>query len=427
MKKLLLGILLLFAGTAALAQRTGVREEVLSDWNKSSGLDCVYHMSGQSATAAPRGYEPVYIGHYGRHGSRYAYTEKAYTVLLEMLTEARKQDNLTPFGTALLERALPFWENVRYRVGDLTPLGWEQHQYIAATMVKSFPTVFGKGSRVDACSSPAVRSIISMASCCAALSRLAPKAEIYAHQGILDIQATRPMLKQNPFRYKGPELVFPYAESSEAFFLRRFPEHQNVLSRLFKDPSAALGSLSAWNAFFNIYMFVAGMNSLPEEYKIDVQGVFTPEEFAAMWEADNYERFREYFFYTTANSAIVDDIIEKADSTLAAGGRGAHLRFGHDHVLMSLLLVLDLDGFATVPAKNDDLVYWFQTFRSPKAGNLQFVFYQPRKGRKGETLVKVLLNGEEARLGGLAPVSGPYYSWEAAKAYLKERIALFVN
>lgn len=427
MKKTLVILLALLLGVSLGAQRTGVREEVRADWIKSSGLDCVNDWSPKAATPAPKGYEPVYISHYGRHGSRYAYTEKAYSVLRDMLLDGRAQDNLTPYGEDLLARFEPFWEAVRYRVGDLTEIGWDQHQVIARTMVSSFPSVFVKGCTVDACASPSVRSIISMSSCCAALSRLVPKARIYEHQGLMDVQATRPNTGTNPFRYQGPKEAFPFPESSEEFFLRRFPGYRDVLARLFRDPDAGLGGRNAYDVFFNLYMFVGGMNSLPENIRMDVDGFFTVEEYATLWEIDNYERYREYRPYRTACCSIVDDMVEKAEGALAEGRRGAHLRYGHDHVLMSLEMIMDLDDFDHVPEKADELVYWFQTFRSPMAANIQLVFYTPKRHRKGDTLVKVLLNGEEARFGKLAAFSGPYYRWEDVKAYLAERTDRFVT
>ena len=424
-RRLITAVLLLWSVTA-FAQRTGVREEVLSDWNKCSGLDCVYDMSPKAATPAPRGYEAVYISHYGRHGSRYAYTAKAYTILLEMLRSGAAADNLTPYGQTLLDELEPFWKEAEYRVGDLTPLGWMQHQYIARTMIESFPKAFGKGSFVDGCSSASVRSIISMASEAAAFSRYAPKSFVYVHQGMTDIQATRPNLGRNPFLYKGPETVFPYSETAEAFFLRRFPQYDEVLGRLFKDPAAGLGGRNPYEVFFNLYMFVGGMNSLPEEVRLDVRGIFTPEEYALLWETDNYQRFWEYIKYRTPCSSIVDDIIAKADLRLFAGSRGADLRFGHDHVVMALLLIMDIEDFGKFPADPDDLVYWFQTFRSPMGANLQLVFYTSK--RKGsDILVKLLLNGEEARFGSLPTVTGPYYSWSDLKAYLNARTAQFVS
>ena len=403
-----------------------VREQLLQDPLKASGLDNVYSMEPKAATPVPKGYEPVYVSHYGRHGSRYAYTSKAYTVPMEMLKAGRKADNLTPYGEKLLTQLTAFWVDGQYKVGDLTPLGWQQHQYIAKTMAESFPTAFGKGSRVDACSSASVRAIISMSSCVSGLSRFAPKAEVYAHQGALDVQATRPNTGKNPLRYKGPDTFFPFPESQEEFFYRRFPGYMDVLARLFKDPAAGLGSRNPYDVFFNLYMFVGGMNSIPEEERMDVAGIFTPEEYVTLWECDNYERYREYVHYRTACCSIVDDVIAKADIRLAEQSRGADLRFGHDHVVMSLLMIMDIDGFDYVPAKADDLVYTFQTFRSCMATNIQFVFYAPKKGN-GEVLVKVLLNGEEAHLGKLQPVSGPYYSWTSVKEYLNARTAKYVN
>ena len=115
--------------------------------------------------------------------------------------------------------------------------------------------------------------------------------------------------------------------------------------------------------FFHLYMFVAGMNSLPQDVRIDVKDFFTVEEFATLWETDNYERFREYHAYRTPCSSIVDDMVEKATQRLAAGSRGADLRYGHDHVVMALELIMDLDGFDRAPADPDDLVYWFQRLR----------------------------------------------------------------
>lgn len=409
-------------------RRPGVRAEVLADWNKCCGLEGVYDFSPKASTPAPKGYEPVYIGHYGRHGSRFAYTDKGYTIILEMLREGKAKGNLTPAGEELCEKVEAFWKKVKYQVGDLTPLGWEQHQKIVKIMVESFPKVFGKGSTVDACSSASNRSILSMTSACNAFARYSPKTQVYAHQSALDIQACRPNQGgKNPFKYEGPETIFPYPESNEEYFLRRFPDYRTVLARFFKDPDLSLEGRNAHDVFFHLYMFVGGQGNIPDDTRLDLKGFFTPEEFATLWEVDNYERLREYIKYRTSCSSVIDDIIAKADARLAAGSRGADLRYGHDHVLMALLMITDIDGFGYFPAKADDVALWFQSFRSPKAANLQFVFYRPKGGKPGDTLVKVLLCGEEVRLGTLGAVSGPYYSWNAAKAWLQKRVGYFVT
>ena len=409
-----------------LYPRENVREEVRADRMLAAGLDRTLDWGPKAATPAPKGYEPVYISHYGRHGSRFAYADRTYSLPLQMLREGADHGNLTEYGKELLDQLEDFYETARYQVGDLTSIGWEQHQQIARTMVSSFPTVFVKGSTVDACSSASVRSILSMTSCCTSLARETPQTAIYAHQGVLDIQATRPNQGRNPFRYTGPDTYIPFPENSEQYFLRKFPNYLDVIGRMFKDPVAAMGDRNAYDTFFYLYMFVAGMNSLPEEVRVDVGPMMTDEEFATLWEIDNFERFREYIDYRTSCSSIVDDMVAKADERLAAGSRGADLRYGHDHVVMALEMIMDIEGFGYVPTRADDLVYTFQTFRSPMAANIQLIFYQPKRGRQGETLVKLLLNGEEARLGALVPVAGPYYSWSDVRDYLAQRTDLFV-
>ena len=103
---------------------------------------------------------------------------------------------------------------------------------------------------------------------------------------------------------------------------------------------------------------------------------------------------------------------------------------------MTLLMIADIEDSGTIPENPDELCYWFQTFRSPKAANLQLVFYAPKgwpeeqqkdRGDKPQILVKLLLNGEESRFGKLETVQGPYYRWDDLKAYLQARTHLFVN
>ena len=55
--------------------------------------------------------------------------------------------------------------------------------------------------------------------------------------------------------------------------------------------------------------------------------------------------------------------------------------------------------------------------------NIQFIFYKPKKG-KGDILMKVLLNENEARLP-LTPVSGPYYRWTDFRDYFTKKLASF--
>ena len=67
----------------------------------------------------------------------------------------------------------------------------------------------------------------------------------------------------------------------------------------------------------------------------------------------------------------------------------------------------DPDGVAAV---------WANYRISPMGGNIQIIFY---KNRKGDVLVKFLLNENEVGIPAVTQVY-PYYRWEDVKAYYKD-------
>lgn len=435
MKKLIFTLILSISGLSCLAQP----EVVLGDPFKSSGLDNIYDFDAQICTAAPKGYEAFYISHYGRHGSRYPYTASVATALLDLLHEAEGKENLSEYGSGLMARLELFMEKAGNHIGELTDLGRQQQYRLAGEMAERYPQAFRKGAVVTAQASSSPRSILSMASFCTALARKYPSIRIDQFQGFAETQATAPNMGRNPLRIKGPGLGNPYRESPAEFMQRRFPEFTDtVLGKMFKDPYAALGDRDVQYLMDHIYMLIGGMNSLPDGVRMDFSDIATPETLARMWELDNYQRFCEYIVYTASCCSVFKDIIERADARLALldsaagklGGRGegADLRFGHDHVLMSLLMIADIDSFGELPENPDELGHVFQTFRSPMAANLHFVFYRPKNGR-GPILTGLSLNGQPARLSaldkelGISPDESGFYRWDDVKAWFEKRFS----
>lgn len=439
MKKLIFTLILSISGLSCLAQP----EVVLGDPFKSSGLDNIYDFDAQICTAAPKGYEAFYISHYGRHGSRYPYTATVATALLDLLHEAEGKENLSEYGSGLMARLELFMEKAGNHIGELTDLGRQQQYRLAGEMAERYPQAFRKGAVVTAQASSSPRSILSMASFCTALARKYPSIRIDQFQGFAETQATAPNMGRNPLRIKGPGLGNPYRESPAEFMQRRFPEFtETVLGKMFRDPYAALGDRDVQYLMDHIYMLIGGMNSLPDGVRMDFSDIATPETLARMWELDNYQRFCEYIVYTASCCSVFKDIIERADARLAlldsaagklegrAEGRaeGADLRFGHDHVLMSLLMIADIDSFGELPENPDELGHVFQTFRSPMAANLHFVFYRPKNGR-GPILTGLSLNGQPARLSaldkelGISPDESGFYRWDDVKAWFGKRFS----
>ena len=90
MNKFGLSALLLLVCFTAGAQQYDVLDQVKSDPRKAAGMEGPHRFEVPAPTPAPKGYKPFYISHYGRHGSRYAWDSKTYTLLHEVLSAAHE-------------------------------------------------------------------------------------------------------------------------------------------------------------------------------------------------------------------------------------------------------------------------------------------------------------------------------------------------
>ena len=73
-------------------------ERLAADPSLATDVYHVYDYSPSRLTKAPRGYKPVYISHYGRHGERYINREEYLYPGLEVL----QREALTPLGEKAL-------------------------------------------------------------------------------------------------------------------------------------------------------------------------------------------------------------------------------------------------------------------------------------------------------------------------------------
>ena len=120
-------ILVLLLGTLAL-QAQSARELIQEDVLRAGGVYYMYPFKEHKVTPPPAGYTPVYLSHYGRHGARYLLNDTQYERSLGVLKAAHEAGALTPEGESLWQEASAYFEETcRYKAGDLTPLGWEQH------------------------------------------------------------------------------------------------------------------------------------------------------------------------------------------------------------------------------------------------------------------------------------------------------------
>lgn len=408
MFRIILSVFLSFVIAAASSQQIN-----LDDFTNEQ-LGSIYYAYPQPTgklTPSPEGYEPFYISHYGRHGSRWITSDERYTQVLDIF----ETHLLTPLGENVKERLRMVWEDARGRGGDLTPLGERQHRGIAERMYHHYPQVFQGKAEISAKSSISVRCVMSMAAFTERLKELNPGLQITR-------EANRRYM--NYLAYTSPELeAFSSEDAGWRKDFRSFEqEHirpQRLLASLFRNPHDIA---DPYALMMGLYWIASDMQDV--ELNLSFYDIFEKEELFGIWQCVNYRMYvcnaaAPLNKGLAAQSAVslLHNIIESADAALRNNGKNVPsvtLRFGHDTNLIRLLTLMQVEGCANRET-NPELFYraW-QDFRvSPMAGNLQLIFY---KNTEGDVLVKFLHNEEEVKLP-LPTTTEPYYNWETVKNF----------
>ena len=408
MMSLLMAIMLWAQGVSAL-------DQLKEDPKKSYGMDYPYSFTTQKLTKAPKGYKPFYISHYGRHGSRYYWNAMLYQELSKLLTTAHEKQILTPEGEAFYGKFMAAKDELTAGVSELSDLGWEQHQRIARTMYNNFPEVFKKGGNVFAISSLTGRCVLSMSSFCQELTQCNPMIEIREQSARKTLDGVVPTDNQNPLKRKFPRANARWEKNKEKF---PFDEslRDKVVNRVFTNTDSLQNLHHIGSNLINLY------TSLPNIGHEGMMGnLITDDEMVAQWEQSNLGSYSWVFGPQYEMIPILEDIIKKADA--AIDGSSDHisdLRFGHDTCLGPLTVLMGINGADLDPEDPFEVKNCYQNWETCKASNIQLVFYRGKKATD-DILVKLLLNGEEARLP-IATDSYPYYKWSDLRQFYQARI-----
>ena len=415
--KRLIALSFVFIYCIAGAQQYDAVEQVKSDPRKAAGMEGPHRFEVPAPTPAPRGYKPFYISHYGRHGSRYAWNSKTYTLFHEVLSAAHEQGVLTPRGEDFYRKFEGFYQIPLINTGDLVPLGWEQHKKIAAWVYDNFPEVFRKARNVDAIVSTAPRSIVSMSSFCLSLKEKNPKLQFYQSSTHTGLTVATPT--SAPKDLKRTFKTDAYKFEPLAHFNERFVDYEGILGRIFTDTSFPSKFSGGRTAFVDeLYSLLGGYHNYEPEPLFD--DLITPDQYANLWEALNYYSWTVDLEARYQNIPLLEDIIAKAETAFGDPSKAADLRFGHDYVFEAFMCLINAGGSGTVPEKASEVKYWFQSYNVPMAATMLFVFY---RDRKGDILFKLLMNEVETTLPQLTPVSGPYYRWSDFKDWATAMMA----
>ncbi len=422
-------MLLMAVTTAVCAQTenwTQARKEIHENIHLSGSNHTAYVDPIKELTPTPKGYEPFYLTHYGRHGSRWLIGNGEYNKPLEALRRAHDNNVLTERGELLLTQLEEICQYAKQRYGDLSIQGERQHHRIGKRWGERFPEIFcNPNTQIDARSTTVIRSILSMTAACEELAAANPKARIHndvsnAFQYYLNASWSQRAKDDNSARHKD----MPFSPSD------KYVDPTHFWTVVFTDPAYRDTVVTSRRQLMR-YVFNLCSIQQSHDSNIDLYDIFTEEECYNLWRCDNISWYLSYTQGTApfTQSELLRNIIATADTIVNNSSyHGATLRYGHDVCVQPLASLLEMgDCNAQVKAQDIDTLdrVWANYRIIPMAGNVQLVFYRPKSGT-GDILVKALLNEEETSLPGI-PVSGPYYRWDDLRAYYEKKLLDYDN
>ena len=402
------------------AYEKSVLEEFQADKFLAGGNLTDYdRLPRKTLTPAPKGYEPYYMSHYGRHGARWLLNERDYTSPITTLRDAKKAGVLSAVGEKALAKLEEIAKGARGHYGDLSPLGEKEHHGIGKRMVQNFPEIFKTPNiLIDARSTTSVRSILSMIGECEELAQANPSARIHNEAN-----------EANMSYMNAPKDGLARANEGKARPIQnewsaKMRDPRRLMKVLFTDQDWVYMNVMPTTLMGSIYDIA--VNQQIDDSNTELLDLFTVEELYRLWNGNNLYWYLNYGNAPQTGNAmpwqhanLLRNIIETADTVTQTQ---ATLRFGHDTVVLPIIALLELGGFNCSIDNLEELDTYFRSYQAvPYACNVQLVFYRPKKGKAGDILVKALFNENEVSM----PVETnmyPYYRWADVKAYYEAKL-----
>ena len=414
---------------------TSAKEEIMANrfLAGSNYLDYDRQLPTKALTPTPKGYEPYYMSHYGRHGSRWLISDGNYSRPIATLETAKEMGKLTAKGEEVLETLKAIYKTSTKRLGDLTTVGERQHHGIGKRMTQNFPEIFKKKDvMIDARSTVVTRCILSMIAECEELAAANPTARIHN-----DVSESLQYYLNQPWEGIVKEMGRNTGDKEDRDYSIKWTHPERLMKVLFNDQEFVYNNISAGALMRQLFHVACNMQS--HDTDLELFSLFTDEEIYDQWRQKNIGWYLDYGPSPVSGGKmpfsqlnLLKNIIETADTVTKTQ---ATLRFGHEVCVMPLACLLELDNCGMAVDNLDELDKYWRNYRIfPMGCNIQLIFYRPLpfkpKGKgKGlpkpsPVLVKALLNEREAYLP-IETNQWPYYNWQDLREYYLKKIEDF--
>lgn len=380
-------------------------------------------------TDAPVGKHPFYISHYGRHGSRYLSNRKAYDIPYMTLLRADSLDNLTDIGREVMRQLKNIIDDAEDRWGDLSGYGKSQQRGIIKRMVKRFPKVFADSAFIDARSTTVHRCIITMGSAIQQLARQNPLLDIRMEASKRDLWYMNHQDRQLRDSMKSKRALANYS-----MVRRKLIADRQLVGSIFRDPDKMFGSKKDDEGWFKYYLILTGLiqKNTHMSNRVSIIDLVSNDDLYHFWESENGWWYLQYGGYLMNGGKqpfmqrfLLRRMIEQADSIIQTGKHGAHLRYGHETIILPLVCLMGINGYDLQTDNLGELEEkgWWSNLVFPMSSNVQLVFYRTSPS-DNDVIFKVLLNENEATLP-LPTDIAPYYHWRDFRSYYLNKIEAY--
>lgn len=429
MKKIFL-IIFAVITTPLVVQAQIVEKELKADFNRASGMFYARKAGKMPKdTPAPSGKKPFYINHYGCPGSYYLDKSEYYTETYAVLAKADSLGKLTKLGKDVLRRIRLLYQDAQGRYGELTTEGAKQTRSLMKQMVERFPDMFTPKGYYSVRSIVLNRCIMTMEEALLQLSSMQQPLVARSKASLEELKFMDGIDKE-----LASQRIDSLTRISYDHFTALNSNDGRLMESLFNDQSYVLSNIDAGKLSKQLYILASDIQHIDIAGLVTLWDIFTPEEIYRHWRKQNAWHYINYGGYTLNGGyqaymqrAVLRNMMHMGDSVLKRYNPLMHLRYTNSQVVMSLACLMDLDGYGLHTDNLDSLEHygWANYRIAPLGGSIEMIHY--RKDRDDpDVLVKVLLNGKEARLP-IETDCAPYYHWQDVKTYYLRKLYRYEN
>lgn len=378
----------------------------------------------QADTPAPDGKKPFYISHFGSCAAYYLESPKDYEAPINVFVKADSMNMLTPLGKDVLRRLRLIEQDAAHRTGEITVNGARQMRQLAQEMVDRFPDIFVDGSYIDARSIVRNHSIMSMQEFMNQIARHKANMELVmksSHSNDQWMHVEDKELEADRFNAE--------TKTNYQAYIKANSNNKRLWESLFGSIDYVKEHIDTTKLNDQLFTLAGGIQNTPLEGVITLYDIYTPEEIIQHWRLHNAKNYISYGGFELnggnqpfAQRAPLWNLLHQGDSIKKLDHPVVHLRYSSRGMVMELICLMELNGYGLkTPDLNQlEKLGWANYRIAPFGSSVQVVYY--RKDKTDENiLIKVLLNGQEARLP-IKTDCAPYYHWEDVKRYYLRKL-----